>query len=285
LNFEAAGAIRPPFSYRTDTMIPPAIDPDIRAEILRRLDAIEHEHDVRILMAVESGSRAWGFPSPDSDYDVRFLYVRPVEHYLRLDPVRDVIETPLEGLWDINGWDLRKALLLLRKGNAVVVEWLRSPLIYREVGPTAARMRAHVDRYADAAHALRHYYGLLASQYGRDLEGRESVRLKKYFYSIRAACALAWLRLYGSVPPMALQALLDADCAPPPVRAMLDPLLAEKARSHELGEGPRIPALDAFIEAERDWAKGAGGLTPHQPDPGFLAAGDTIFLQALHGEA
>jgi hypothetical protein len=257
------------------------IAPEIRSEIERRLDAIERETGARILLAVESGSRAWGFPSPDSDYDVRFLYVLPLERYLSLEPVRDVIETPLEGLWDINGWDLRKALHLLGKGNAVVIEWLRSPVIYREAGPTAAALRAFAQRYADRGHALRHYYGLLASQYGRDIAGRQTLKLKKYFYSIRAACALNWLKLHGTVPPMHLQALLDGGCAPQEIRGLLSELLAAKATSHELGEGPRIPELDRFIEAMRDWAKAEGGLVPHPLDPGFTPAADTIFREAL----
>jgi predicted nucleotidyltransferase len=261
------------------------IPPEIRAEITLRLDAIEREHQVRILVAVESGSRAWGFPSPDSDFDVRFLYVRTAERYLSLQPARDVIETPLEGLWDVNGWDLRKGLQLLHKGNAVVIEWLRSPVIYREVGPTAERMRAMADRYADLGHALRHYYGLMASQYGRDIEGRDRLKLKKYFYSIRAACALNWIRLYQSVPPMDLPALLAAGCAPREIRGLLDDLLVAKAQSHELGQGPRIPELDAFIEAMRDWARNAGAMAPHKADPAFMAAADAIFLQALHSGA
>ncbi len=98
------------------------IDPTVRSEIERHLAAIEADHDVRILFACESGSRGWGFASPDSDYDVRFLYVHPLPWYLRVSPPRDVIEVPISGVLDINGWELRKALGLLKKGNATLVE-------------------------------------------------------------------------------------------------------------------------------------------------------------------
>lgn len=78
----------------------------MRETILSKLDEIENRENVRILLAVESGSRAWGFASRDSDYDVRFIYVRPKEDYLRLEKTKDVIELPIEGELDINGWDL-----------------------------------------------------------------------------------------------------------------------------------------------------------------------------------
>ena len=105
---------------------------DIRDTILSELDKIEQQYGVRVLHAVESGSRAWGFASPDSDYDVRFIYVRPKEDYLRLEKTRDVIELPIEGELDINGWDLDKTLRLLRASNPTLFEWFSSPIVYRE---------------------------------------------------------------------------------------------------------------------------------------------------------
>src|SRR5690349_4323460 len=107
-----------------------ALSEGARAEILRRLGLLTHEHDIRVLLAVESGSRAWGFHSPDSDYDARFIYVRSDDAYLSLSPPRDVIETPIEGLFDVNGWDLGKALRLMIRGNSVIHEWLASPHVY-----------------------------------------------------------------------------------------------------------------------------------------------------------
>ena len=96
------------------------IESRICRRIVNRLEEIERSESVRILLAVESGSRAWGFPSPDSDYDVRFLYARPRDWYLSIDARRDVIECPIEDVLDINGWDIRKALHLLLKANPVL---------------------------------------------------------------------------------------------------------------------------------------------------------------------
>ena len=100
--------------------------------ICSKLHEIEKENNVKILLAVESGSRAWGFASPDSDYDVRFIYVRPKDDYLRLENVRDVIELPIDDVLDINGWDLQKTLRLLYKSNPTLFEWFSSPIVYLE---------------------------------------------------------------------------------------------------------------------------------------------------------
>lgn len=108
------------------------IDPHVRTRVLVELEAIEQRHDVRVLFACESGSRGWGFASPDSDYDVRFLYVHKPEWYLRVEPQRDVIERPIDDVLDVSGWELRKALQLMRRSNPTLFEWLDSPVIYRE---------------------------------------------------------------------------------------------------------------------------------------------------------
>ncbi len=120
------------------------ISDDVRREIQRRLRAVEEEHDVRVLFAVESGSRAWGFPSPNSDYDVRFIYAHPREWYLSLDleQRRDVIECEIADDIDLSGWDIRKALKLFWQSNPSFVEWLHSPIVYRDQAEFAARARA-----------------------------------------------------------------------------------------------------------------------------------------------
>ena len=103
----------------------------IQALVDRKLDEIEEMEGVKILHAVESGSRAWGFASPDSDYDVRFVYVRPEQYYLRLDEKKDFINWELDETLDINGWDLSKTLQHFHKSNASLYEWGNSPVVYR----------------------------------------------------------------------------------------------------------------------------------------------------------
>lgn len=104
---------------------------DVMKEIKQKLLEIEEKENVKVLHAVESGSRAWGFASPDSDYDVRFIYVRRKEDYLRINEPRDVIEWQLDELLDINGWDLKKALIQFHRGNATLFEWTNSPIVYK----------------------------------------------------------------------------------------------------------------------------------------------------------
>jgi len=139
-------------------MFHPAIPQDIYLEILERLKNVESEHNVRILWAIESGSRAWGFHSPDSDYDIRFIYVRPREWYLSIDveDQRDVIEYPIVDDIDLNGWDLRKALRLLAKSNPGIVEWLHSPIIYSQYGSFQTQARHMLDQYYSIAKGIYH---------------------------------------------------------------------------------------------------------------------------------
>lgn len=114
--------------------------------IVRKLREIEKNERIHIILAVESGSRAWGFPSTDSDYDVRFIYIRQKEDYLRLEKTRDVIELPLDGILDINGWDLQKTLRLFHKSNPTLFEWFSSPIVYMET-PFADTFRTMMGNY------------------------------------------------------------------------------------------------------------------------------------------
>ena len=260
-----------------------ALPDDARAEVMRRLDLIVREHEVQILLAVESGSRAWGFHSPDSDYDGRFIYVRREDAYLSLWQPRDVIETPIEGLFDVNGWDLAKALRLMIKGNSVVHEWLASPHVYvaepRFVAALTPIARAWRIAYADA----HHYHGLLATQRGRHIAGRDEVNLKKYFYAVRPAIALQWLRERGEAPPMDLPGLLAGVSLPSDVAQALEALRTAKRQSSEVGHGPRIAVLDDYIEEQAQWGLKAKGRPP-EPDPQLLERSNALFRAAVRGE-
>ena len=163
----------------------------MRRRIETVLDAVEQDEGVRILMAVESGSRAWGFPSRDSDWDVRFLYVRPLASYLSVEPPREGIERPIEAGLDLVGWDLRKALRLLTKSNAAMLEWLASPVVYRRDDAVATAL-AELAREAAHLPALAYHYDRLARGTWPEGEaGSASIRLKSLFYALRPALALA----------------------------------------------------------------------------------------------
>lgn len=265
-------------TFRDQTMTPVAcVARDTRALIEERLETIEREHDVRLLFAVESGSRAWGFPSPDSDYDVRFVYAQRPEWYLSVQARRDVIELPIAGDLDISGWDVRKALQLLIKPNPVLLEWLRSPIVYRADGEAMVRLADLALRTAHQRPSAYHYLHLCRTQYARFVAGKTAVRLKKYFYVLRPALALMWLRAHPQRPlPMNLGALRDGLDLPAELSELLDELLARKVATRELGEGPRLPALDRLIEAEIA-ATEAGLLDIAAPPPDLQEAADRLF--------
>ena len=142
----------------------------METRIKEELKRIEAEEGVKVLLAVESGSRAWGFESPDSDYDVRFIYVRPKEEYLRLEQVRDVIELPVDGLLDVNGWDLKKTLQLLYKSNPTIFEWFSSPIVYLET-PFADEFRGLMGKYFSSKSSLWHYISMASGNYREFLKG------------------------------------------------------------------------------------------------------------------
>ena len=224
----------------------------IRQEVENRLAAIEAVHGVRVLMAIESGSRAWGFPSPDSDYDVRFIYVRPRDWYLSLVPGRDVIEQPIVDEIDLNGCDVRKALGLLLKSNAVVSEWMLSPIRYRADDPFVSKLAALADALIEPRALAHHYANLGRHASSRWLDrSADDVPVKKYFYALRPALAVRALRLYPAVrPPMNLQALIDVCDLSASLVARIAELVEAKARTNEMANGMRIPEIEAFIADE-----------------------------------
>ncbi|MFD2261883.1 nucleotidyltransferase domain-containing protein [Lacibacterium aquatile] len=225
------------------------IDPAIREDIQARLTQIEHTHAVRILFACESGSRGWGFASPDSDYDVRFLYVHRLEWYLRIDPQRDVIEEPLTEVLDINGWDLRKALGLLKKGNATLIEWLSSPVVYRADPVFLADIQAAAEATHRPQNSFHHYFNMGRRTHREHLSAPR-IRLKKYLYALRPLLAAAWIEQGRGIVPMAFQDLVDALVKDKELRRAIDDLIDRKRHVGEAEAAPAIPALQGFIEAE-----------------------------------
>jgi predicted nucleotidyltransferase len=222
-----------------------------------QLDQICLEHGVSIPLAVESGSRAWGFPSPDSDYDCRFVFVRPVDQHVTPWPRRDVIEAPLERELDVNGWELGKAIRLLLKGNAVIIEWLRSPIVYRGQGWFRDAFLDFAERFANRDLIARHYLHLGERQRRVYFGDGKLVPQKKIFYALRPAAALRWLRLHSdqAIAPMHFPTLMD-ECDPPSeVMKLTADLIARKAVTHELGGGLLPAPIANFIDQEFEIAR------------------------------
>lgn len=260
------------------------INPSVHAEILARLEAAEREHGVRVLYACESGSRAWGFASPDSDYDVRFLYAHPPEWYLsfEVERKRDVIEYPIVDELDCAGWDVRKALHLFSRTNGALLEWLKSPIRYRESGPLAEGLRHLAPRAANRV-ALCYHYSHMARANTRSYLLDDEVRLKKYFYVLRPLLAIRYIEARDEPPPIEFGVLVDT-VAPDALKPAIADLLELKARSTELGVGPRIPELNAFIESETA-RHGEGFSGPARPDmlggAAMRAELDALFRRAI----
>jgi predicted nucleotidyltransferase len=233
--------------------IPPALDPQVVAAIDLRLEAAEHDHDVQIKWAIESGSRAWGFPSPDSDYDARFLYVRPASAYLSPWLSRDVLEWPPDRVFDVNGWDLAKALRLLVKGNATVAEWLQSPIVYRGDDRFRDAFIDLAEEVLDRALLGRHYLHVGRQQWDLAQQGN----LKKLFYSLRPAAVLHWLAANPDrvVPPMTIQEALAGSGAPVDVIDETNRLIELKAVTREMGTGQAPPPIVTFVRSQFDDAR------------------------------
>ena len=219
----------------------------MRKVIVEELKEIEARENVRILHAVESGSRAWGFASPDSDYDVRFIYVRPREFYLKLERTRDVLEYPINDLLDINGWDLQKALRLLHRSNPSLFEWFKSPIIYQQTA-FSNEFTAMMEKYFLKKSGLYHYLNMANGNYREYLRG-EQVKAKKYFYVLRPILACNWILRTNTPPPMLFSELVDAEL-PRELMVPVRDLLRIKMEVPELKLIPRVNVINSYIESE-----------------------------------
>lgn len=213
--------------------------------IIRKLREIEKKEHVRILLAVESGSRAWGFPSSNSDYDVRFIYIRQKEDYLRLEKTRDVIELPLDDVLDINGWDLQKTLQLFRKSNPTLFEWFSSPIVYMET-PFAETFRAMMGNYFSAKRSLYHYIHM-AEKNRREYLMDDMVKIKKYFYVLRPVLACRWILEKKTPPPMLFSELMEAEL-PTSLQGEVNRLLDLKQNSPEVKMTAKVDTINAYLE-------------------------------------
>lgn len=178
----------------------------VKENILKKLSDIEKAENIKILHAIESGSRAWGFASPDSDYDVRFIYVRPRNDYLRLEKTRDVIEWELNDTYDVNGWDITKTLRLLHNSNPNAFEWLNSPIVYRS-DDIMKEIIPELYRYFSCSSGICHYINMARANCYYLKTG--DFRLKKYFYVIRPILACKWILEKNTPPPVVFQELID----------------------------------------------------------------------------
>ena len=255
------------------------VSAEMRQRITLRLAEIERDEVASVLLAIESGSRAWGFHSPDSDYDVRFIYARPIDWHLSVVPGRDVIERPISDVLDLSGWDLRKTLGLILRSNAVALEWLQSPIRYRDHDAFREDLLAFGRRTLRRRPVMWHYLRLAERQYARLRDADGAVRLKRFFYVVRPALALRWLRLRpdAAVPPMNIDPLLVEADPPGQAAAEIEDLIALKRAVPEMGTTPAEPAQTAaLIQTELEAARATLGTTPPEARPAFGAEADRL---------
>lgn len=215
-------------------------------EIQNLLNTIEQEQGVRILLAVESGSRAWGFPSSDSDFDIRLIYCHPVDRYLTAFPKRDVIENVFVGDLDAAGWDLQKCLQLMAKGNAVLHEWLYSPMLYRADAQALDALRLLSQQAFNPRPAFHHYLSLAKKKLSDE---RTAAHSKSFLYALRALLCAQWIADRASVPPVAFQDLQDSYVAEGAVAEALQALMADKSEAIEAQVYPVASLLTDFAHS------------------------------------
>lgn len=249
----------------------------MREVIIEKLKQIEQQENITILHAVESGSRAWGFESPDSDFDVRFIYVRPKNYYLKLEQTRDVLEFPINDLLDVNGWDLQKALRLLNRSNPSVFEWFKSPVVYRETA-FSHEFIPLMENYFSTKSGLYHYLNMADGNYREYLRG-EMVRAKKYFYVLRPLLACRWIFRTNTPPPMRFAELMASDL-PAYLNESVQELLRIKMEVPELQFIPKADVINTFIEEEIPRLKEKIRSLPEERRQGYDEL-NTLFLKYL----
>ena len=250
----------------------------IHDRICSELAKIEEKENLTILLAVESGSRAWGFASPDSDYDVRFIYVRPREFYLRLEKRSDVCEWVLNETLDINGWDFDKTLRLLRSSNPTLFEWMNSPIIYKK-HPKFECLMGNANEYFLSIPGLYHYLSMAKGNY-REFLTSEMVKLKKYFYVLRPILACRHILRNGTPPPMLFSELVDSQLD----RSLIpdiSKLLELKEKTSEMGTAPRLQKINDYIEESLGYLDTEIKAQASEQDKKSWESLNEIFLKAL----
>lgn len=250
---------------------------EITARIRDELVRIEQVEEVTVLYACESGSRAWGFESGDSDFDVRFIYLRRTEWYLTIQNKRDVIEQPIDDELDVSGWDVPKALQLLRKSNPPLLEWLQSPIVYVRTSTFIDRLKGLMVEYYSPVSCMYHYLHMAENNFRAYLKD-DVVWTKKYFYVLRPVLACLWIERGLGVVPIEFGALVDRIVDDADLRREIDDLLARKRAGAELDRGPRNPVLSGFLEAQLERLQAGAQPPAGTRDPAIL---DRLFVDIV----
>lgn len=218
----------------------------MREQITQELSRLENEFNFKIIYAVESGSRAWGFASKDSDWDVRFIYLHDLNWYLSIDDRKDSFEEILPNDIDLSGWEFRKTLKLFKKSNPQLLEWLQSPIVYNEQSSIIEKLRELVFEYFNPKACLYHYLHMAEGNFREYLQ-RENVRVKKYFYVLRPILACQWIENENTMPPIEFRKLVDSQLKVSELKNEIENLLIRKINGEELNTEPKIKVINDYL--------------------------------------
>ena len=247
--------------------------------IVQKLQDIENEHKIKILYAVESGSRGWGFASQDSDYDVRFIYVHPTDWYLSVDAKKDIVEYPKNDLLDITGWDARKALQLYKKSNPPLLEWLSSPIVYTDRFNFGQEMRNLLNAYFAPIPAIYHYLHI-AKKHLAEIDKADDMNIKKCFYILRPMLACRWIEKYKTMPPMEFEKLMDDQPLEERLVAEIKKLLENKMAGQEANREYKNPVVVDFLQQQANHYDAYLNYNKKGPEPDYFAL-NQLFRQTL----
>lgn len=221
----------------------------MKTKIVNQIKRLEAERDITVLLACETGSRAWGFPSPDSDYDVRLIYMHRKNWYLSLSPKRDHIHVMFDNkLIDISAWDLRKSLHLLYRSNAALLERIQSPTTYMYQPKFKAELEALADDFY-APIAVMYHYLSLAKKMMYEIHLTESnFNLKKLFYALRSSLVCKWVLEKKHRPPISIFDLLKELEIPNSILERIYELIEVKTSKKEAYYHPKVPEILAYID-------------------------------------
>ncbi|MBQ9971693.1 MAG: nucleotidyltransferase domain-containing protein [Elusimicrobiaceae bacterium] len=221
----------------------------MKKSIIKKLEELEKEHHIKIFHAVESGSRAWGFASQDSDYDVRFLYYHRPEWYFSVSKQADnIVKMEEHNLLDFAGWELKKTLLLLIKGNMSLYEWIQSPIVYKQ-SKEFETLKALAQEFYNPKALLFSYVGLAENNY-KAYADREKPKLKKYLYILRTLAACRWIEQQQTPPPIEMDNLKEVFRKDSLIWDFLNHLIEDKKKGTELGVIDSPALINRWIEEQ-----------------------------------
>ncbi len=222
----------------------------METQIKDKLKELEEKHQVKVLYACETGSRAWGFPSPDSDYDVRIIYKHNTDWYLSLSEKKDTLEFMSEdGVLDITGWDIKKCLQLMWKSNGALLERVQSPIVYMEEKNISEVLRAYSEKCFSPIATMHHYLSLAKNSF-EEVQEKEEIKLKKLFYALRATLACKWIVEKDSVPPIVFMTMVNEQSFNQTIKDKIAALIKVKEHKPEIYMHPAEEDLSNFISQE-----------------------------------